>query len=83
MTELGVKNELKNVDMDMAAEQMFVLPLPPDSAKRWSTEFDGEVRFGKDWADEVTQIGNHIVTDISCVHEHTCGLASAWLFVFA
>ena len=38
MTELGVKDELKNVDVHMAAEQMFVLPLPPDGAKRGSTE---------------------------------------------
>ena len=38
MTELGVKDELKNVDMHMAAEQMFVPPLPPESAKRGSTE---------------------------------------------
>ena len=34
----GGKDELQNVDMHMAAEQMFVPPLPPDSAKRRSTE---------------------------------------------
>ena len=33
MTELGVKDELKNVDMHMAAEQMFVPPLPLDCAQ--------------------------------------------------
>ena len=38
MTELRAKDELKNVDMHMAAKQMFVPPLPPESAKRWSTE---------------------------------------------
>ena len=38
MTELGVKDELKNVDMHMAADQMFVPPLTPDSAKRGPTE---------------------------------------------
>ena len=101
MTELGVKEEQKNVDMHMAAEQMFVPPLPPDSAKKKSTKsetlsqswcaqvrpwkfwecclsdqtkstcdgvwckdtrggkmLDGEVRFGKDWADQVTQISS-------------------------
>ena len=35
-TEVGVKDELKNMDMHMAAEQMFVPPLPLDSAKRAS-----------------------------------------------
>ena len=38
MTELGVKDELKNVDVHMAAEQMFVPPLPPGGAKTGSTE---------------------------------------------
>ena len=38
MTELGVKDELKNVDMHMAAEQMFVPPQAPESSKRGSTE---------------------------------------------
>ena len=33
-----MKDELKNVDMHMAAEQIFVPPLPPESAKRGSTE---------------------------------------------
>ena len=32
-TEVGVKDELKNVDMHRAAEQIFVPPLPLDSAK--------------------------------------------------
>ena len=36
--EVVVKNELKHVDMHMATEQMFVLPLPPDSVKRASAE---------------------------------------------
>ena len=34
--EVGMKDELKNVDMHRAAEQMFVPPLPLDSAKRVS-----------------------------------------------
>ena len=38
MTELGVKDELKNVDMHTAAQQIFLPPLLPDSAKRESTE---------------------------------------------
>ena len=34
MTELGGEGRAKERDMHMAAEQMFVLPVPPDSAKR-------------------------------------------------
>ena len=37
-TEVVVRDELKNVDMHRAAEQMFVPPLPLDSAKRASAE---------------------------------------------
>ena len=33
-TEVEVKDELEDVDMHVAAEQMFVPPLPLDSAKR-------------------------------------------------
>ena len=50
---------------------------------RGSKMLDGEVRFGKDWADQVTQMSSWeiVVTATWCVHEHTCGLACSWLFV--
>ena len=47
---------------------------------------DEEVRFGRDWVDQVAlrcQVGETIVTATLCVLERTCGVAYAWLFVLA